>query len=148
MHRIDRAQVVHRPVHEVFQFFADARNLEQITPPWLRFQLVTLEPIVIRTGTRIEYRLHVHGVAMRWVSQIDPWEPDRAFVDRQIRGPYRFWEHLHTVEPVAEGTLSRDRVRYALPLGPLGTIAHVALVRRDLARVFDYRQETIARILG
>jgi ligand-binding SRPBCC domain-containing protein len=148
VHRIARTQIIHRPVDEVFSFFADARNLERITPPWLRFQVVTPEPITMRVGTMIEYRLRVHGVPMRWVSRIDMWEPGRAFVDRQIRGPYRLWEHLHTVEPIPEGTLSRDRVRYALPFGALGALAHIAVVRSDLGRVFDNRHDAVARIFA
>jgi ligand-binding SRPBCC domain-containing protein len=148
VHVLERSQVIHRPVDEVFPFFARAANLEKITPPWLRFEMVGPEPAQMRTGTRLEYLLHIHGVPLRWISRIDAWEPGRGFVDRQLRGPYALWEHTHEVEPHPDGTLSRDRVRYALPLGPLGEIAHRLLVRRDLERIFEYRREAVTRLLG
>jgi len=86
-------------------------------------------------------------VRLRWLTRIEDWEPGRRFVDRQLRGPYALWHHTHTFEPHPEGTLMRDRVRYRLPLGPLGAIAHVALVRRDLDAIFDFRRAEIARRL-
>ncbi len=147
VYRLERTQVVHRPIAEVFPFFAAARNLERITPPWLRFEMLTREPVDMREGTRLEYRLHVHGIPIRWVSRIEAWEPGRRFVDRQLRGPYRLWEHTHEVEAHPQGTLSRDIVLYALPLGPVGAVAHRLLVRRDLERIFDFRREAVARLL-
>lgn len=140
--------MIGRPVKEVFSFFAEARNLEKITPPWLRFEMLSRGRIEMREGTRLEYRLHVHGIPLRWVSRIESWESDRRFVDRQLRGPYALGEHTHEVEPHPRGTLSRDRVLYALPLGSLGEIAHRLAVRPDLERIFDYRRDAVTRLLG
>ncbi len=138
-----------RPVDDVFPFFADAaRLLELITPPWLGFSLTTPTPIVMRPGAEIEYRLHLHGLPVRWVSRIALWEPGRLFVDIQIRGPYSVWRHRHEFEPRGRTTLVRDHVEYALPLGPLGGFAHAAFVERDLTRIFDYRRAAVARLLG
>lgn len=135
-------------MREVFAFFSEARNLESLTPAWLRFEVLTPEPIEMRTGTAIEYRIRLHGLPIRWLSRIDAWEPDRRFVDRQVRGPYSLWHHLHEFEPRPEGTLMRDDVSYSLPLGPLGRFAHSAFVRRDLQRVFDFRRAAVAELLG
>ncbi len=148
VHVLERVQVIARPVDEVFSFFARASNLERITPSWLRFRLVGRKPAEMGVGTRLEYLLHVHGVPVRWISSIDVWEPGHCFVDRQIRGPYALWVHTHVVEPHPDGTLSRDRVRYALPLGLLGEVAHRLLIRGDLERIFDYRHQAVARLLG
>ncbi|MBJ7610370.1 MAG: SRPBCC family protein [Candidatus Dormibacteraeota bacterium] len=148
VHVLERTQVIPRPVDQVFPFFATASNLERITPPFLRFEMLTPEPDEMRVGTRLEYLLHVHGVPIRWISRIDAWNPGHSFVDRQLRGPYALWEHTHEVEPHPHGTLSRDRVRYALPLGVLGEVANRLLVQRDLRRIFDYRREAIVRLLG
>lgn len=148
VYELHRTQLINRPIEQLFPFFAAAANLEAITPPWLRFRMITPEPIDMHRGTIIEYRLRIHGVPIRWKSRIDEWEPGHRFLDRQLRGPYRLWEHLHVLEPHPEGTVSRDQVRYALPLGPLGTLANAVLVRRDLERVFDYRREAIVRVLG
>jgi ligand-binding SRPBCC domain-containing protein len=146
--RLEREQPIPRPVTEVFAFFAQARNLERITPPWLRFQVLTRGSMAMSTGTLIEYRLRLHGVRLRWISRIEEWEPDRTFVDRQVRGPYSFWHHRHEFLPHGDGTLVRDRVRYALPLGRLGDLAHAAFVERDLQRIFDFRRDAVRRLLG
>jgi ligand-binding SRPBCC domain-containing protein len=148
VHWLEREQLVPRPVDEVFDFFARAHNLEQITPPWLRFELLTPAPIAMATGTRIDYRLRVHGVPLRWTSRIEEWESNRAFVDRQERGPYRDWRHRHDFVARGETTVVRDRVRYSLPWGSLGTVAHAAVVRRDLERIFDYRRDAVRALLG
>jgi ligand-binding SRPBCC domain-containing protein len=148
IHRLEREQFVARPLGEVFDFFARAENLERITPPWLRFRLTATEPIEMRAGTLIEYRLRVHRVPVRWVSRIEEWEVERMFVDRQVRGPYRLWCHRHEFSAVGGGTRVLDRVDYALPLGPLGELARVLVVRGDLARIFDYRRAAVARLLG
>ena len=113
----------------MFGFFADAHNLEAITPPFLGFEVVTPKPIAMDEGTLIEYRLKLHGVRLNWLTRIDVWEPGVRFVDRQLEGPYRLWHHTHTFEPDGESTLMRDVVRYALPLGPLGELARTVLVQ-------------------
>jgi ligand-binding SRPBCC domain-containing protein len=148
VHRIERAQVVSQPVAEAFAFFADAFNLEAITPPWLRFRILTPGPIPMCEGTAIEYRLVLHRLPFRWRTQIERWEPGRRFVDRQVEGPFRLWEHTHTFEEQPDGTLIRDRVAYRMPYGALGALAHSLLLARDLGRIFDYRRDAVARLLG
>lgn len=148
VHRLEREQLVARPLTEVFAFFSQARNLEQITPPWLRFKLLSPEPIEMGVGTLIEYRLHGHGLPLRWVSRIEEWKPGSGFVDRQLRGPYRLWHHRHGFAAAGDRTVVRDHVNYALPLGMLGELAHRALVRRDLTRIFGFRQAAVTRLLG
>jgi ligand-binding SRPBCC domain-containing protein len=140
-----REQRLPRAPDEVFPFFGDAGNLEAITPPWLSFHVVTPRPIAMRPGTLIEYRLRLHRVPIRWLTVIAEWEPGVRFVDAQIRGPYALWHHTHEFEPDGDGTLMRDTVRYALPYGPLGALAHAAFVERDLRRIFDYRAVALSR---
>jgi ligand-binding SRPBCC domain-containing protein len=148
LQRIEREQVIRRPLGEVFEFFARAENLERITPPWLSFRTLTPAPIQMGSGTLIDYRLRLHGLPLRWRSRIEVWEEERRFVDEQLQGPYRVWRHLHEFVPVAGGTSVRDRVEYALPLGWLGNLVGGAFVRRDLARIFEYRRAAVARLLG
>ena len=144
VHVLSREQVLPATPEEVFPFFGDARNLEAITPPFLGFRVVTPEPIEMRPGTLIEYRLRLHAVPLRWRTTIAVWDPPHRFVDVQLSGPYTLWHHTHDFETTAGGgTLMRDTVRYALPLGPLGEIAHALLVRRDLARIFDFRRDAV-----
>jgi ligand-binding SRPBCC domain-containing protein len=144
-----RAQRVGLPPGEVFAFFAEARNIEAITPPWLRLRVLTRSPLEMGPGVVIEYRLTLHGIPIRWRSRIEVWEPGRRFVDVQVSGPYRLWRHAHEFEPDgAGGTKVRDLVRYALPLGPAGALAHALFVRRDLERIFDFRREAVGQLLG
>ena len=145
--RIERSQLVALSVEDSFSFFADAYNLEALTPPWLRFRILTPRPIPMRKGTTIEYVLTTRRLPVRWRTEIVEWEPGRRFVDRQVKGPFRLWEHTHAFEERPDGTLIRDTVLYRMPYGPLGEVAHRVLVARDLERVFDYRRDAIDRLL-
>lgn len=131
-----------RAREEVFAFFSDARNLNSITPPWVRFRMVTTGPIEMQAGALIDYKLRVHGFPVRWRTKITEWEPPVRFVDEQLRGPYRLWIHEHEFEARDGGTLVRDRVRYAVPFDFL---VHTLFVRRDVARIFAYRTEELRR---
>jgi len=164
IHRLERRQVLPHPVEEVFAFFADARNLERLTPPLLRFEVLTPGAIEMRAGTLIEYRLRLHGMAVDWLTRIEEWEPGVRFVDMQLAGPYRLWHHTHAFEEVVRcspeqrsgcapplnmpsGTLMTDTVLYALPWWPFGELAR-PLVRRDLDQIFGYRRDAVAELLA
>ncbi len=141
IHVLEREQRLPGPPESVFGFFADARNLEAITPPLLRFRVITPDPIEMREGALIEYRLRLRGVPLRWHTRIDEWEPGVRFIDRQLSGPYKLWHHTHEFEADGPGhTLMRDTVRYAAPLDRL---AH-PLVRRELDRIFAFRASAVA----
>lgn len=148
VYELHREQVVRRPIGDVFPFFADAGNLDALTPPWLAFEILTPQPVEMRPGCVLDYRLRWHGWPLRWRTLIEVWEPPARFVDVQLRGPYRLWHHTHAFTPVAGGTRLTDHVRYALPLGPLGRLAHRLAVRRDIETIFDFRGERIGALFG
>ena len=131
------------PRNEVFAFFGDAHNLERITPPWVKFEVLTPAPIVMRPGILIDYRIRIHGVPVRWRTEISAWQPPFQFVDEQRRGPYRLWHHTHTFEEREGGTLCRDRVRY-WPRG--GALMNWLFVRKDVERIFEYRRQRLVEI--
>lgn len=133
------------PLETVFPFFADAGNLEIITPPWLRFRILTPLPIDMRAGARIMYRLRLHGIRLRWQTEITAWEPPHRFVDEQRRGPYRTWIHEHTFAPREGGTEMRDYVRYAVPGGRW---VNALFVRREVRRIFEYRAQKMRTFLS
>jgi ligand-binding SRPBCC domain-containing protein len=148
IYTLQREQRVPLAPAAAFEFFSDAFNLEAITPPWLHFKVLSDDPIAMRPGTLIEYRLRLHALPLRWLTRIEAWEPGCGFADVQVRGPYRLWHHTHRFEADAAGTIMRDVVRYALPLGALGRLARALLVRRDLERIFDFRRDAVAALLG
>ncbi len=145
---LERRQWLELPVQRAFEFYAQAHNLAVITPPRMGFEVITPGPIEMRPGALIDNRLKLHGVPHRWRTRIEVWEPPVRFIDVQVRGPYALWEHTHTFERDGEhAVLIGDRVRYSIPLGPLGRMAHAAFVERDLKRVFDYRERAVAERL-
>ena len=141
---IHRAAVVPVAIEETFAFFAEAANLERLTPSWLSFSIRTPHPIVMGVGTVIDYRISMRGLPLPWRSRIDVWEPGIRFVDRQIVGPYRWWRHEHRFQRVPAGTLVLDDVEYL----PRMRLFSRRLVERDLARIFDYRQHSLQRIFA
>jgi ligand-binding SRPBCC domain-containing protein len=143
-----REQWIARPINEVFVFFADARNLEEITPPWVGFRILSMSTTSVEEGTVIRYRLRLHGIPIQWLTDICEWNPPYCFVDEQRRGPYKQWRHTHRFEAHGGRTKMTDEVRYSLPFGVLGRIVHALKVRRDVHRIFDYRRQQIDALFG
>ncbi|MBK7932601.1 MAG: SRPBCC family protein [Pyrinomonadaceae bacterium] len=147
-HILTRTLTIDLPREDVFEFFADAGNLERITPPELNFHILTPQPIDIKQGTLIDYKLKMRGIPIKWRTEISVWEPPYRFVDQQLRGAYRQWIHTHTFTELSRTqTLMEDEVRYRLPIEPLGDIAHF-FVKSELDYIFDYRQKVVAEMLG
>ena len=142
--RLDSETVVPVDLEHAFAFFSDARNLERMTPPWLNFQITTPAPVVMTEGTLIDYRISLYGVPIPWRTRIDVWEPGVRFVDRQIAGPYLWWRHEHLFERVDGGTRVIDRVDYV----PRAAALSLWLVRRDVGRIFAFRQRVLAQLLA
>jgi ligand-binding SRPBCC domain-containing protein len=130
------------PLETAFAFFADASNLERLTPGWVRFSIVTAQPIVMSEGLEIDYRIRLRGLPVAWTSRIDVWEPGRCFVDRQIAGPYLWWRHEHRFEAALGGTRVVDEVEYL----PRAAWFSARFVRRDVERIFRYRQQALHEI--
>lgn len=146
---LQREQRLPASPESVFAFFADASNLEAITPPMLGFRIVSAGPIEMAAGTLIRYRLRVRGIPISWTTAIREWDPPHRFVDEQLRGPYALWHHTHTFEEDGEGaTVMRDVVRWAVGFGVLGGLAQRLLVPRDLEAIFDYRALRVPELLA
>ncbi len=145
--RLEHVQVIARPLEEVFPFFERPENLESITPPWLRFRILTPSPVPMHVDARIDYRLALFGVPLRWRTRIVRHEPGRAFVDEQESGPFALWHHTHEFRRHPRGTWMLDRVDFRAPLGPVGTLAHHLFVGRLVSRIFAHRRARIAEIL-
>lgn len=148
LYTLNRTQIVSGPLEEVFAFFQRPENLAELTPPELGFVILTPSPIKMGEGALIDYTIRSLGVRLRWTTLITEYDPPHKFCDVQIRGPYSFWHHTHLFAAVESGTEVTDEVRYMLPLGPLGRLAHTLFVHKQLTHIFDYRTETISRIFG
>ena len=142
---LETQQTFRASVGELFPFFAEARNLETITPPWLRFEVLTPAPISMKVGTLIDYRLRWRFLPIRWRTEIKAWDPPRRFIDEQIRGPYRLWRHEHVFVENGSTTTMTDRVEYAVPGG---AIVQLLFVGRDVDRIFAYRQKVLEERFG
>lgn len=145
---LERTQLIRRPLDDVFAFFSDAANLEAITPDFLNFKILTPRPIAMRPGTLIDYQIRLFGIRLTWRTQIETWEPPFRFSDVQLKGPYKLWHHTHEFLAVPPGTLMTDRVRYQMPLGPIGRLAHALWTERTLGRIFDHRFAMINELLS
>jgi len=147
-HHFEREQWIPQPVDKAFAFFREARNLETLTPDFLNFRIVGQSTDEIREGTKIDYRLRLHGLPFCWQSQITDWQPTARFADVQTRGPYAYWHHTHEFIEKNGGTLLRDRVIYKIPFGLPGELLGGPIVRKDLEKIFSYRQNQIEHIFG
>lgn len=128
------------PIQQVFDFFTQPENLESLTPPWLNFKIITPSPIDMQSGTLIDYQLKLHGIPLRWRTEITEWIPQVRFVDMQLKGPYRLWKHTHTFTEQPDGTLVRDHVVYSVYGGAL---INRLFVQHDVERIFAYRLERL-----
>lgn len=145
---LERKQVVDAEVGRLFDFFADAKNLEVLTPPELNFKIITPDPIVIQKGTIIDYQLRLRGFPITWKTEITQWNPPYDFVDTALYSPYKQWIHLHKFSVSEDGkTVMEDIVRYRLPLEPLGDLAHF-YVKSELNYIFEYRRKTVEKLFG
>jgi ligand-binding SRPBCC domain-containing protein len=142
---IDRSIHLPRPIDEVFPFFADARNLERLTPPFLKFQVITPAPIAMQPGTHIRYKLRLHAIPISWESEITAWDPPHRFIDEQLRGPYRIWKHEHRFSEKNGGTEVSDHVDYAV-WG--GSLINALFVAPDVRKIFDYRTQVLETMFG
>jgi ligand-binding SRPBCC domain-containing protein len=144
-YQLEAVQFLPQPRDRIFEFFSDAFQLEKLTPKWLGFSVLTKPPIEICSEIRIDYRLRIHGIPLRWQSEISVWEPPFRFVDLQTRGPYRRWHHEHTFEAVNGGTLCRDIVDYEVYGGGL---INAVFVRPDVEKIFNFRQKKLLELFG
>lgn len=148
LYRLEREQIIDQPRSETFAFFSDASNLEKLTPPFLKFRILTPAPIEMKQGAHIEYRIVLYGAPIRWRTLIESWEPEDGFVDLQLSGPYSLWRHTHRFTERPDGkTIMQDTVEYSLPFGFLGRLVHWLFVRASLKQIFDYRAEMTSRLL-
>lgn len=147
-YQLHQDQRFNLPVDEIFEFFADPKNLEKITPSRLRFEVQNCDPLPVQQGTEIEYELRIRGFPIKWVSRITDYVEGEYFIDKMLEGPYKTWEHIHTFETVDTATLVGDQVYYELPYGWVGEVAHTLFVKGDLEHIFNYRAEKLREIFG
>ncbi len=148
-HILERSQIINRSLEETFAFFSDAHNLEKLTPAFLQFKILTPKPVSMHPGALIDYSLSLFGIPFKWQTLVEEWEPGVRFVDSQVKGPYALWHHTHTFKALdRERTLMMDDVRYQLPMGVFGDLAHDLFVEATLKKIFAFRYEATERLLS
>ncbi|RAP33129.1 CDP-paratose 2-epimerase [Candidatus Marinamargulisbacteria bacterium SCGC AG-439-L15] len=141
---LNQEQFVPYPIDEVFSFFSKAENLEKITPPKLKFRILTPTPVPMHPGVVIDYKIRIFPFTMRWTSIISEYTPPHHFTDVQLKGPYDLWHHTHGFKSVDGGTLMTDSVTYRMPFGLLGRLVHFLWVKRDIESIFKHRQKVLS----
>ena len=144
-YRLTAKMTVDLPREEVFEFFADANQLERITPSWLNFKVLTPRPITMKAGLLLDYKIRLHAIPIKWRTEISAWDPPFRFVDQQLKGPYKRWHHEHTFEEVDGKTVVLDNVHY-IPSG--GSLIHRFMVKPDLEKIFRFRHDTLTEIFA
>ena len=140
--------IVKSDLKTTWDFFCKAENLPKITPAWMKFTILTPQPIDIKQDTLIDYTIHWFGIPLGWRTLMLDWSPQRQFIDLQLRGPYSFWQHQHTFTPCEEGTICTDRVLYQLPLKLFGGVMNNLIIKPQLLEIFEYRRKMISKDLG
>jgi len=143
---LQKSQWINKPVSEVFAFFSEAQNLERITPPYLQFKILNTSTKGITKNTLIDYRLKLHGIPFHWKTRINDFIPNKMFIDEQLKGPYKKWVHTHSFKEKDGGTLIEDNVIYEIPGGIVGEFLLKSYIKKDLEKIFTYRQEIIKEI--
>ncbi len=147
-YHMETQTLLNKSLEEAFPFFANAENLNKVTPKWLKFGILTPLPIEMKVGTIVEYRLRLHGAVIRWRSEITEWDPPHKFTDVQIKGPYRFWKHEHFFTAESNRTKMIDRVEYAISGWLFAPLVHFLFVKRDLKKIFKYRERRFLEIFS
>ena len=148
MNNLNRETFIPASIDRVFDFFCQASNLNQITPPWLHFKILYQDSKRMERGTRIDYSIRLHGIPLTWKTQIVEWEPPHQFVDFQLKGPYKYWRHTHRFLNKNDGTLMQDIVDYVVPGKFFEPLLHALFVKKDLERIFDYREKKFSEIFS
>ena len=143
MHLFESTTLIKRPIEEVFDFFGKAENLNELTPPFLHFKILSALPLKMQKGTRIDYSIRLNGIPFRWKTLISEWNPMQSFVDEQIKGPYKVWKHTHKFEKEGEFTRMTDSVFYQCPGGFLESWVNRFFVRKKMEQIFSYRKEKL-----
>ena len=151
-----RLRTLHRemwvplPLDTVFGFFSNPANLEKVTPPWVGFRILSKLPVEMKPGALLDYAIRVHGIPLKWRSEITVWEPPYRFADLQLNGPYAVWHHQHRFEARHGGTLVTDDVEYAIPFSwmPGAQLVERFLVAPDVEKIFAHRRGALLRHFG
>ena len=146
-HTIRFEQFIDLPVEDVFNFFSKPENLSLITPPRLRFKILTPTPVPMKKGQSIDYILTImYLFKIRWTSLIQEYNRPYSFVDTQITGPYSYWHHTHSFISHKNGTIIKDCVVYSIPFGIVGTFLNAIYIKYDLNSIFKYRHKILDQI--
>ena len=146
MHILTKTTVINKPLSEVFEFFSNAENLNKITPPDMQFKILTPLPIIIKKGTLIDYKIKVNGIPFNWQTEITEWEPNKRFIDKQLKGPYRVWIHEHTFEEKDGKTIMNDHVQFLSPGWFLEPIINKLFIEKKVKGIFAYREKILTNL--
>ena len=149
MYTLIQKQQLPLTLNKAWSFFSNPKNLSVITPPKMKFEILTDLPLEIYDGLIVAYHVcPIAGIPLKWVSEIKNVQPGISFTDDQRVGPYKLWYHQHLFKPIEGGVEMEDIIHYAMPWGVLGCLAHEMFVKKDLAYIFKYRKNKLEELFG
>ena len=149
VYTLKASQKIPASKEEVWDFISSPKNLKEITPDYMGFEIQTELPEKMYPGMIIQYKVSpILGIKMTWVTEITHVEHENFFVDEQRVGPYRMWHHQHHIQEIPGGILMEDIIDYQPPMGLLGDIANSLFIARQLDEIFAYRKEAVEKRFG
>ncbi len=146
IHRFESEQKLPISKEEAWGFFSSPRNLEEMTPDWMGFRIVSLPSDQIFEGEIIEYEVRLFpGFWKRWISEIRGLREGVSFVDDQISGPFRYWHHLHEIREDGGGVVVKDVVHYSVGFWILGELIRKVAIGGMIARMFEHRRKLLTQ---
>lgn len=149
LYKLEKVQRINTTLDDCWDFFSSPKNLKEITPDYMGFEIIDGLEDRMYPGQIIQYYVRpVLGIPIKWVTEITQVRDKEFFVDEQRFGPYKIWHHKHFFKEVNDGVEMRDVVHYGLPLGFLGRIAHSLFIKKQLKTIFDYRIQKVNELFN
>jgi ligand-binding SRPBCC domain-containing protein len=149
IHCLQKTQKLNLSISEVWDFISSPKNLKEITPDYMGFEILTDLPEKMYAGQIIQYKVTpLLNIPMSWCTEITHVKEHEYFVDEQRQGPYQFWHHQHHIKPIKNGVEMLDIVHYQAPFGFIGELVTPLIVTKKLEEIFEYRFNKLIQLFG
>ncbi len=149
LYRLHSRQSLPISKQEAWNFLSDPKNLKVLTPDRMGFTILSGGDRPMFAGQIIQYKVSPFAsYSTEWITEITHVKEGEFFVDEQRFGPYSLWHHKHFLNEINGGTEMEDIIDYKVPFGVLGQWAHPILVKKQLQKIFSYREQKLVELFG